>query len=136
MSDQPPPDPSQWEEAELWLDKATEDIAAAHLLLREEMASPASFHSQQALEKILKALLVAARQEIRRTHDIDDLSLDASRFWPTLVSAEFPLAAIGHWYLASRYPDSDEVPPSLTEIAEALADIERLMAAIRAQLAP
>ena len=136
MNDRLPPDFSQREEAELWLAKAAEDVAAARILLREEMASPASFHVQQALEKMLKALLVAAGREVLRTHDIDDLSLEASRFWPTIIPSEFPLARVARWYLPSRYPDADEVPSPLTEIAEALADTERLMAVVREQLAP
>ena len=81
MSGRAPPDPFQWEEARLWLAKAAEDLAVAHLPIREEFVFPASFHAQQALEKLLKALLVAAAQDIRRTHDIDDLALEANRFW-------------------------------------------------------
>jgi HEPN domain-containing protein len=136
MNGPPASNPSQWEEAGLWLSKAAEDIAAAHLLLSAEMASSASFHAQQAMEKILKALLVAARQDVRRTHDLGDLSSEANRFWPTLIPTLFPLAAIGRWYLTSRYPGTDDPPPSLTEIAEALTEIEELMAAVRGQITP
>ena len=134
MSGRAPPDPSQWEEAGLWLAKAAEDIAVAHLLLREDFVFPAAFHAQQALEKLLKGLLVAASQDIRRTHDIDDLAMAANLFWPSLIPSPFPLAELNRWYQASRYPDVDEVPASSSEIAQALREIGELMAAINSQM--
>lgn len=53
---------AQWAEAGRWLAKADEDIAVAELALDHAppLVDPAAFHCQQAAEKILKALLVAA----------------------------------------------------------------------------
>jgi HEPN domain-containing protein len=106
MSGGEPRDPIQWEEALRWLDKAVEDIAAASLLLRERLSAPAAFHAQQGLEKVLKALLVAAAQDLRRTHDLDALASEANKHWPSLIASPFPLAALSRWYLTSRYPAS------------------------------
>lgn len=135
MSGRSPPDAVQWEEARLWLAKAAEDLAVAHLLLRENFVFPASFHAQQALEKLLKALLIAAARDVLRTHDIDDLALEANRFWPTLIPSPFPLAMTGRWYQSSRYPDVDETPPSASEIEQALHETEALLTAVNS-LAP
>ena len=134
MSGPEPPDPAQREEVELWLQRAAEDVAGASFLVQESYALPASFHTQQALEKLLKALLIRARQDIRRTHDLDALASEARRFWPTLIPAPFPLVNITHWYLPSRHPDADDAPPGLKEIAEALAEIRDLLSAVGTQL--
>jgi HEPN domain-containing protein len=133
MSGREPPDPAQLKEVALWLAKASEDMAVA-ALVREEYPLPAAFHAQQALEKLLKALLIAAGQDIRRTHDLDALAKDANKFWPDLIPVRFPLAELNRWYLTSRYPGADDPPPSLTEIEEALRGIEALLTAIKAAL--
>jgi HEPN domain-containing protein len=59
----------QWREALRWLAKAAEDVAAVRILAREGVTALAALHVQQAVEKILRALLVAAREDVRRTHD-------------------------------------------------------------------
>jgi HEPN domain-containing protein len=56
----------QWEEALLWLDEAEQDILAAGILL-DKVVDQSAFHVQQAAEKILKALLVARRRDVRKT---------------------------------------------------------------------
>ncbi len=58
MSEPGPGDGLQWAEASRWLAKADEDAAAERLLLAE-MPVQAGFHVQRALEKTLKALLIA-----------------------------------------------------------------------------
>lgn len=48
------------EEADEWITKAEEDLAAARRLLQDDpLPTPAAFHCQQAAEKALKAFLVA-----------------------------------------------------------------------------
>ena len=76
----------QWEEALRWLAKAAEDLAAGRLLADEGMRDPAAFHVQQALEKVLKALLVAAAEDLRKTHDLESLAQIANQHWPALIS--------------------------------------------------
>src|SRR5215472_7967673 len=95
----------QWREALLWLAKADGDISGARTLLASGQPDLAAFHVQQALEKALKALLVAAAQDVRRTHDIEQLATLARGHWPDMVPAPFPLAAVSQWYVTTRYPD-------------------------------
>ena len=64
----------QWQDALRWLERAAEDIRVAKVLLREDIATQAAFHLQQSVEKVLKALLVAARQDVRKTHDLAALA--------------------------------------------------------------
>lgn len=58
-----------------WLQKAEEDLAAAHYLLSggTPFANAACFHAQQAAEKFLKAFLVWHQVEYPKTHDLDEL---------------------------------------------------------------
>jgi HEPN domain-containing protein len=104
MSGAEPPDAPQWEEARRWFAKAAEDLMAARVLAKEDVLDPAAFHVQQALEKILKGLLVAAAQDLRKTHDLETLAVLANAHWPALIPSPSPLAYISRWYLTSRYP--------------------------------
>lgn len=58
-----------------WLKKADEDFGLARHLLDEESVflHAIAFHSQQAAEKYLKALLVFHQREFPKTHDIAEL---------------------------------------------------------------
>jgi HEPN domain-containing protein len=125
----------QWREALLWLARAEADIFGARTLLAGGQAELAAFHVQQALEKTLKALLVAAAQDLRRIHDIDALATLARPHWPDLLPSPFPLAAVSQWYVTTRYPGLDAPPPAIAEVAEALEAVATLIAAV-ARLSP
>src|SRR5437588_1599080 len=120
----------QWDEARLWIAKAAEDLAGARVLLSGGLAAPAAFHIQQATEKILKALLLAAAQDVRRVHDISTLADLARPYWPDLLPSPFPLISANQWYTTTRYPDIEEEPPTTSEVEEALRVLESLMASI------
>jgi HEPN domain-containing protein len=125
----------QWREALLWLTKAQADISGARTLLSGDHVELAAFFVQQAIEKTLKALLVAASQDIRRIHDIDTLATLARSHWPDLLPSPFPLAAVSQWYITTRYPGLDAPPPAVAEVAEALAAAAAFVAAVT-QLSP
>jgi HEPN domain-containing protein len=126
----------QWREALLCLANANTDISGARTLLAGGQPDLAAFHVQQALEKALKALLVAAARDVRRTHDIDQLATLARGYWPDLVAAPFPLAAVSQWYVTTRYPDPDAVLPTIAEVGEALEAVASLISAIIAVSPP
>jgi len=121
----------QWREALLWLEKTDQDLVASRILVSNELVDAAAFHAQQALEKLLKAMLIAVAQDAPRIHDIEVLAVRARLHWPELLPAAFPLAAISQWYITSRYPGVDETPPSHAEVADALQSIAALAAAVR-----
>ena len=52
------------------------------------------------MEKTLKALMLAKRQEIRKTHDISLLMSLVRPLWPDVL----PMVGLSEWYLVSRYP--------------------------------
>ena len=57
-----------------WLAKADSDLAAARLLLQAHgLADIVCFHAQQAVEKLLKAILASSEKPIPRTHNLEEL---------------------------------------------------------------
>ena len=120
----------QWQDALRWLGRAMDDIRAVRVLLRDGIAMQAAFHLQQAIEKSLKALLVASRQDVRKTHDLNNLADLARRHWPVLIAAPFALSYVSRWYIISRYPDDDDIGPTAAEIQAALPDVESLFSAV------
>ena len=133
MSEPDEQDIIQWQDALRWLDRAMDDIRATRVLLRDGIAMQAAFHLQQAIEKTLKALLVAARQDVRKTHDLDTLAELARRHWPTLVSAPFGLSYVSRWYIISRYPGDDDIGPTAAEVQAALPEVENLFSTVISQ---
>jgi HEPN domain-containing protein len=97
MSGSEPYELIQWREARRWLAKAEEDLAAARLLLAGQLSDPAAFHAQQALEKALKALAVAAGRDFRHTHDLETLTAEVNKDWPhsSRFHYRLPMSASG-----------------------------------------
>ncbi|HZZ60587.1 MAG TPA: HEPN domain-containing protein [Roseiarcus sp.] len=114
---------AQWAEAERWLAKADEDVAVRELALAREppLTEPAAFHCQQAGEKILKALLIAAGVAPARNHDMERLVQAAAPLYPTLSNRMQTFARLTEWLTATRYPDLGgglgETPSDVAEMA-------------------
>lgn len=125
-----PQDLIQWQEARRWLAKAEEDLEAARRLL-PEIVNQAAFHVQQAIEKALKALMIAKRQEIRKTHDISVLVALVRPLWPELIPQHLPIAEVTEWYVVGRCPGLDEVTVTTSEMATALASAADFIACVR-----
>ncbi len=56
-----------------WLKEAEEEFESANLLFQHGKYKAAAYHSQQAVEKGLKAILLEKGQKPERTHDIVEL---------------------------------------------------------------
>lgn len=124
----------QWQDSLRWLDRAAEDIRAARVLRRGGIILQAAFHLQQAVEKSLKALLVAARQDVRKTHDLTTLADLVHHHWPTVVAAPFPLTYLSRWYIISRYPGDDDGGPKADDVTAAQREVEALFSSVVAQV--
>jgi HEPN domain-containing protein len=95
--------------ARRWMTKAEEDIAAAERLLSldDSLAAVACFHGQQAVEKLLKALLVLAGVPFARTHDVIQLA----GLLPPNLAQPVPLedlAPLNRYAVEARYPIGEE----------------------------
>jgi HEPN domain-containing protein len=128
MSGGEPSKDIQWREAFRWFEFASEDLRAAKLVATDaSLLGAVAFHTQQAAEKILKGLLIAAEADLRRIHDLDELASLAHKFWPALIPSNFPLARATAWYIVSRYPGIDEIDLDPDDIAMALQEASALL---------
>jgi HEPN domain-containing protein len=87
-----------------WLDAATDDLRAIERLLPDEsLANIIAFHCQQAIEKVLKALIEETSLGLTKTHNLQSLLLKTEDKF-NLEYDEFVIAEIDRLYIDSRYP--------------------------------
>ena len=94
-------------ETGIWLGRAEGDLTMAELGLGRGLFDQCIFHCQQALEKLLKAILIerSPTSRARRSHD---LVLLAEAVELTLSREQFQfLRRLGELYVPSRYGDED-----------------------------
>lgn len=127
-------------EARVWLPYADSDMAAVRmaLVMNPPLFDIAAYHCQQSAEKLLKALIVLAGRPLRKIHDLETLTEEAEKAWPTVRALLPVVLQITSWGFAYRYPGAGPafaVPPRRSEIEAAVADVERLRAFLVAELA-
>lgn len=131
------PDPARIADVHAWLAKASEVLrAAVHGLVADPpLVADAAFHSQQAVEKALKALLAWHDQPFRKTHNLEELGQACLALEPglrELVDRAAPLTAYAWTF---RYPgEPDDVDRQ--EADEAVALARDVVAAISSRLPP
>ena len=94
-----------------WLFRANEDIAVIKSLFESEpdfYASTICFHSQQAVEKFLKAFLVFQNIDFPKTHDLDFLLLECKKI--DSVNFDIDLGSLTDFGVSVRYRDDFYVP--------------------------
>ncbi len=114
-----------------YVEKAEEDLRAAEALTREgSLDALVCFHSQQAVEKMLKAALLAAGLEPPRTHDLGYLleTFEEVRTVPGELSAI--CAVLADFAVAPRYPGW-EAGIGGVDSAEALAAARSALVLLR-----
>jgi len=89
-----------------WLNRATEDLAVAQLVRREGHTAHACFLSQQAIEKVLKAYLLAKANEYPRLHKLDELLNACVALDPAFSAFLADCIMVDQYYIPTRYPDS------------------------------
>ncbi|MEK7993458.1 MAG: HEPN domain-containing protein [Planctomycetota bacterium] len=94
-----------------WIEKAEEDYKNAEYTLTLEEDCPVStvcFHSQQCIEKYLKAPLICHSAPVPKSHDLMELYHRlAPEYRPAL--SEEGLAILNRYAVESRYPGGWEV---------------------------
>ncbi|MDQ3721197.1 MAG: HEPN domain-containing protein [Actinomycetota bacterium] len=93
------------EQAEQLLRKADEDrVAMETLNANAEVAdAPIGFHAQQAVEKSLKAVLAARRQDFPATHDLHLLTRRLEQSGVAVPSAVWEARRLAPWAVEYRY---------------------------------
>jgi HEPN domain-containing protein len=98
--------------AQVWLEYAEQDLKSASLILQDPaLTSMVAFHAQQAVEKLLKALLEEKEQKVPKTHDLERLFFLARVHWKLSLD-EDKLRLISSLYIDSRYPAEVGLLPS------------------------
>jgi len=94
-----------------WLFRANEDIAVIENLSStniEFYTSTICFHSQQAVEKFLKAFLIFHDVDFPKTHDLDFLLMECQKI--DNYSFEIDLKSLSDFGVSIRYPDDFYIP--------------------------
>lgn len=105
-----------------WLYKADNDLKniANNLASTDIPTDTVCFHAQQAIEKLMKAVLVANGCEVYKTHDLVRLLYDVGDLVPELAVYEDQLEEISEYGVGTRYPDGF-CDPSIEETLHAYA---------------
>jgi HEPN domain-containing protein len=103
--------PEQHKLVKQWIEKAEEDFRTAEYLciLKEDCPlNSVCFHSQQCVEKYIKALLVYCSIQFPKSHDVIELlNLVPENYRPDL--SIYDLAIINRYAVETRYPGEWEV---------------------------
>jgi HEPN domain-containing protein len=93
-----------------WLMKANEDLLVIKKLTEHEIiaASSVCFHSQQAVEKLLKAFLIANEVDIIKTHNIEYLLSECTDIDKDF--AEIDPGELSDFGVDARYPGDLYIP--------------------------
>jgi HEPN domain-containing protein len=127
-----PPEAGEGPE-EPWLAKARDDLAMAEALAAGGLPGwGVCYHVQQAVEKALKALLVAGGLDPPRTHNLLRLqdAVEAPLFADTDTDL---LASLTLWSSQQRYP-ADQVEPTPSDVTEALELGQRTLEVVEARM--
>jgi HEPN domain-containing protein len=122
--------------AQAWFRKAEHDLLSArNNLVAEEIPTDAvCFHCQQAAEKYLKGLLAWHGVPVERTHDLVRLWALSVEVVTGLEAPEAVILLLNDFSVAVRYPDPDELDPTLEQAQEALTAAMAIRDAVRLAL--
>jgi len=86
-----------------WVDAANEDLMNAQILFRHKSYKGCVYHCHQAVEKMLKAIIIKNGMKINKIHDLISLSEKTGLEFPIEIT-EF-IDSLSPHYLPSKYPD-------------------------------
>lgn len=130
------PNPDRADAPERWLENARADLALARVQLPPGgLYEHLCFHAQQAAEKSIKAVLLAAGVDFPFTHDLQAL-LDLLPAEPPVPPVIAQAVDLNPYAVATRYPGETE-PATEDEHREAVRIAEAVLlwaeSAIRAE---
>lgn len=97
---------SRHKELKLWLQKGSEDLDVAQLILQKKKIHWAScFHAQQAAEKFLKAYLVSVNVSPPKTHDLVEITKRCAKYEPSFTFLMDLCVRLIPYSVQARYVD-------------------------------
>ncbi len=126
-----PPEPA---DVRAWLTKALHDWSAARKVFtpHAQELDVAGFHCQQAVEKLLKAYLIAREVEFKRIHDLHRLLRQCAAVDAEFLIFRADVPPLTLYAIAFRYPGPAE--PQRSDIEQALTVVERVWQFVTARL--
>lgn len=120
---------------EQWIRHAVEDVRVASACVRLDppIFGSATYHCQQAAEKLLKGALVLAGVDFQKTYNLELLGDLVLAAFPNLQAFMIGVTELTSWGISYRYPGEAEGDPerSTTEIGDALHAIAALTEAVQ-----
>ena len=98
------------DETRQWLTYAQENRRSAEVLLESGLYNPCLQNAQQAVEKMLKALLVEKNIKIKKTHSISELARLLKDTGAEIDISEDECELFDSIYLPSKYPVGGMLP--------------------------
>jgi len=118
-----------------WLSRALEDVRWARYSYEGRFPRQACFGCQQAVEKALKALLLACDQPLERTHSLPKLRQLCEPFVPELSAFDDSLTVLDAYYAPTRYADvGQEVDYTEERVENALARTDEIVQFLRREI--
>src|SRR3990172_3678328 len=93
-----------------WLEFGEENLKSAKVLLESGLFNPCLQNSQQAVEKMLKAVLVEFSLKFKKTHSINELAIMVGENGLNIDLAEDERDLLDSIYLPSKYPLASVLP--------------------------
>ena len=127
-------------EAKRWFQQAQADLAVVRTLRTAGHCAAACFHSQQAAEKALKAVLFAQGARVVLGHSVRDLAHQCEAHEAAFARLVEDAALLDQFYIATRYPNGLPAPAVPSESftssqAQAAQEaVERIMGQVEAFL--
>jgi HEPN domain-containing protein len=93
-----------------WLEVAKHDSDTVHLLIRENgHADIIIYHIHQAVEKLIKALLIKSNAAFEKSHRLDKLLGKALLYYPDLITIKDQILEIDYYMPKLRYPAGEKI---------------------------
>ena len=126
-------------EAARWLALADEDIVMADYAFSQRIFRQTCFHSQQAVEKALKGLLVARLGTHPKSHSLEQMLLYNPAIRDELRRWQKACRNLDRFYTPTRYADAlpgllPDGEPTDADAQNALQDAKAMLVEIRAKI--
>jgi len=117
-----------------WIEKAERDLEVAkrEISLPKPFTDIICFHAQQSVEKIMKAYLIYLDIEFQKTHDIEDLVIQAGKKDAPILKFKNKGAELTVFAVESRYPEFSE--PLLSDTKDVLKIAEEFMVYVNGRI--
>ena len=125
------------DETKQWLEYADENLMSAKVLLDNMLFNPCLQNAQQAVEKMLKAVLVELSIKFKKTHSTNELVKMLAENRLDIDLAEEECELLDSIYLPSKYPLGSILPdfePDEQTCRDCIAMAERVRESVLALL--